>query len=337
MQTGFVKALVPAAALVACGAVLAGGRNVDATSTASAPLAQNTPDTALWTSGTLLFQTGFGGSTRLEPLANGNHHPTGRDDALTSSDWKTDIARFGNPSRTNIEYTGGNVRQRLASIAADPTNAGNAVLRFVLREAWPASENETKARVQLDLYGLHPGFREFHQSVRVRLSPDFRNLESYPARIGWLTLAEYWNNEWWNRDSLFGFRITVGIGKPDAGAHALNLFVEAEDKGRVHVWRVDDPTAKIPVGQWFTLDTYYREGNRGSGRFMLAVTPEDGARRVVYDVQNFTHNTGDPAPDGVTGYNPVKFYTSQAVVDHVRKSGGALQIDWDDLKIWRIR
>jgi len=173
--------------------------------------------------------------------------------------------------------------------------------------------------------------------VRVFLNPDFRRLESFPNKIDWLTLAEYWNNEWWEPTEPYGFRVTVGIGKPDAATQALNLFVEAEDKGQVRIWRADDRSATVPIGQWFTLDTYFREGDATTGRFAMAITPDGGARRVIYDVRNFTHNTTDPAPNGLTGYNPLKLYTSKPVVDHVRSGGGALQIDWDNLKIWRVR
>jgi len=126
------------------------------TPVAVAPTPTPTPtpapvDTIPWDGGTLVFQTGFGGSTKVEPLANGNHKITGRDEAITLSDWTTDIATFGNPSRAGIEYTGGDAAKRLASIGSDPLNPANATLRFVLREAWLASENETKARVQLDM------------------------------------------------------------------------------------------------------------------------------------------------------------------------------------------
>lgn len=302
------------------------------------PAATSAPPMISWTEGTLVLQTGFGGATALTKLPGGNERLIGRDDSVATSDFGADLTKFGGgTAQALIDYTGGTDLQRQGVIATDPTHPGNRTLRFVLRAPYAASEGETKGRVQMDLYGLRPGLREFRQSVRAYLGPDFRRLESYPGRITWLTLAEYWNNEWWVAGERYGFRITVGIGKPSAAAGPLNLFVEAQDQGQIEIWRRNDASAAIPIGQWFTLDTYYREGDRNTGRFVLAITPDGGTRRVLYDVTDFTRNTHDPAPNGITGFNPVKLYTSAGVVDHVRTNGGALQIDWDDLTLWKVR
>lgn len=302
------------------------------------PTPTPTAGNVTWTEGDLVFQSGFGGTTAIVPATNGNERVVGRDDSVAKSDFSADLAAFGGTSaQALIDYTGGDASKRQGVIAADPINPANKTLRFVLREPYAASEGETKGRVQLDFYSLTPGIREFRQSVRGYLSADFRKLESYPSKITWLTLAEYWNNEWFVAGEPYGFRITVGIGKPSSATQPLNLFVEAQDVGQIEIWRRDDPTATIPIGQWFTLETYFREGDRGTGRFVLAITPDGGTRRVLYDVRDFTQNTHDPAPNGLTGYNPVKLYTSAGVVDHVRKNGGALQTDWADLKIWKIR
>jgi len=51
-------------------------------------------------------------------------------------------------------------------------------------------------------------------------------------------------------------------------------------------------------------------------------------------VTNFTHMTKDPAPNGLTGYNPMKLYTSKELVSYVKSQGKTLQIYWDDFKLW---
>lgn len=291
---------------------------------------------AIWSAGTLVFQTGFGGTTAIATQPNGTERMSGRDDAVTHSDFGADLATVGS-GQPLINYTGGTVKQRQATIATDPNDPANRTLHFVLREPYAASEGERKARVQLELYGLTPGFREFRQSVRVYLGAGFKQVEVYPGAVNWLTLAEYWNNEWWDPAEKHGFRITVGIGKADSKTQPLNLFVAAEDQGQIGVWKVSKPDATVPIGQWFTLETYYREGDRDTGRFALAITPDGGARRVLYDGRGFTQNTHDPAPNGVTGFNPMKLYTSAALVDFVRSKGAALEVDYDDYKLWKVR
>ena len=78
-----------------------------------------------------------------------------------------------------------------------------------------------------------------------------------------------------------------------------------------------------------------KEGNKETGRFYMAITPDGGSKQVVFDVTNFTHNTQDPAPDGFTGYNPMKLYTSKEVVAFMKSNGKTLQIYWDDFKLWK--
>lgn len=56
--------------------------------------------------------------------------------------------------------------------------------------------------------------------------------------------------------------------------------------------------------------------------------------QVVFDVKNYTHNSKDAYPDGVTHFNPMKLYTSKEIVNYSKSKGKTLDIYWDDLKIW---
>jgi len=83
------------------------------------------------------------------------------------------------------------------------------------------------------------------------------------------------------------------------------------------------------------MDYYFKEGSRDTGRFYLAITPEGEPRQTVFDITNFTHNTRDPSPNGMTGYSPLKLYTSKEIVAFMKSKGKALQIYWDDFKVWK--
>jgi hypothetical protein len=96
-------------------------------------------------------------------------------------------------------------------------------------------------------------------------------------------------------------------------------------------WRLFWNPLELPFGRWVTLEYYFRQGNASNGRFYMAMVPDGEARRVLFDVSGWTQHPKDPAPDGLNNLNQVKLYTSKAVIDHVRNSGGALQIYWDDL------
>jgi hypothetical protein len=82
------------------------------------------------------------------------------------------------------------------------------------------------------------------------------------------------------------------------------------------------------------MDYYVKEGNNETGRFYLAITPEGGKKQVVFDVKNYTHMTKDPAPNGFSGYNPMKLYTSKELVNFMKSQGKTLQVYWDDFKLW---
>ena len=283
----------------------------------------------------LLFNTGFENNTVV--LDNGMHEKIiGHDESLPlKSNWETDLEKGVTTGPVYLNYTGGDSTKRFAKIIEEPGNPLNKVLWFWLNDSWLASENQQKARVQLDLYNIRGGLREFYQSVRVFLTDDFNALNKYKRGISWLTIAEFWNNEWWGRTAKYGFRVTLGIGKSSGETHALHFILNAENAGQKEVWRANNEAVEVPVGKWFTMDYYYKEGDKNTGRFYMAITPEGGKQQVVFDVTNYTHNTTDPAPNGLSGYNPMKLYTSKEVVAFVKEQGKTLQVYWDDFKLWK--
>ncbi|MCF0054793.1 hypothetical protein [Dyadobacter sp. CY356] len=281
----------------------------------------------------LIFQSGFEAGSKVVPDGT-RHDMIGQDNSLSEkSDWVNDLENKGGTT-FRFEYTGGDDSKRYTDIVSDPVNPKNKVLHFWLNDYWLASENQEKARVQADLYGIKGGYKEFYQSVRVYLADDFNTLKKYPKGISWLTISEFWNNEWWASTEKYGFRITLGIGKP-AGESDLYFILNAENAGQKEVWKAKNDSVKVPVGKWFTMDYYFKEGDNQTGRFYMAITPDGGNRQVVYDVRNFTHNTFDPAPNGLTGYNPMKLYTSKELVSFMKSQSKTLQIYWDDFKLWK--
>ncbi|MDH7569341.1 MAG: hypothetical protein QHJ73_07115 [Armatimonadota bacterium] len=284
----------------------------------------------------LIFQSGFEESCQVVPGRGSDNDVVGKDATLPGkNDWVEDLER-GLGCSFSLQYTGGDESKRIARIVPDPVNPRNRVLQFRITDAWVADGNAVKARVQANIYGIRPGLKEFYQSVRVFLPEDWRALRRYPRGIRWLTISEFWNNSWWGADP-HGFRITLGLGKPTADESDLFFILDAEDTGRKMVWSADNHEVKVPIGEWFTLEYYFKEGDSKSGRFYLAVTPADGRKRVVFDVTNYTHHTTDPAPDGLAHYNPLKLYTSKELVGFMKALGKPLEVYWDDFRLWRNR
>lgn len=282
---------------------------------------------------TLVFKTGFEGDSRVIPS-------TGSDDQLVGND-KTqgalsEIGRHLGIESFALQYTGGTPAQRFAKVIPEPGNPANHVLQFWMNDAWPASENQVKARVQANFYRFPSGYREFYQTARVYLHPDMAALRAYPKPILWLTLAEFWNDRYWGGDK-HGFRITVGIGKPTAETSDLTFILDAQGPGTTPLWKAHNDRVKVPLGRWFTIHYYVKEGDRKTGRFQLAIQPDGGRFQVVSDVTNWTYCPTDPAPDGMRDWNPLKLYTSKELVAFMKARDKPLQIYWDDVELWTGR
>jgi hypothetical protein len=244
------------------------------------------------------------------------------------------------PGALTVHYQDGDVTQRSATILPDPANPSNTVLQFLLKSANVLDDNgvATKGRVQLNAYDTEAvRSREVRFSTRMKLGADVDLLRSMSKTFDWLTISEWWNNGGWTGQA-YPFRISVNIAKPSATAgSALRFVVHAQvldvatNKWNTTIWTVTNTTVAVPTGQWATLEYHFRQGNATEGRFYLAVVPDGGSRQVVFDVKGWTHHPSDPAPDGLTHLNPLKLYTSNTVIDHVRNAGGTLGVLWDDL------
>ena len=294
----------------------------------------------------LIFQSGFEPDSKI--ISKGEGVVTIHSDAdimgvdhsiAPPNDWVKDFDHHPDIGNFQLQYQGGETSQRYARIIPEPGNPDNHVLHF-----WLDAPNVQgkKGRIQANIYGGN-GMKEFHQSTRIFLHEDFNTVRTYPEKIHWLTIAEYWNNITWDQSVPHGFRITLGTGKPVEGESDLYFILDAQDcqlfeNGRqkyITLWAETNEKVKVPIGEWFTLEYYYKEGNDKTGHYHLAIIKEDGEKEVVFDLNKITHNTGDPNPEGVSDFNPLKLYTSKGLIDYMKSKGKTLQIYWDDFKFWQ--
>jgi hypothetical protein len=256
------------------------------------------------------------------------------------NDWVEDFDKHPEAGIFSLQYQGGTESQRYAKIIPEPGNPQNHVLLFWLNE--PNVEGK-KGRIQANIYGGEKGLKEFYQSERIFLPADFYTVREFTDEIHWLTIAEFWNNITWSQNVPFGFRITLGIGKPSKGVGNLYFILDGQDcrlfpdnsQKYTTLWSEINPRVKVPVEKWFTLEYYYKEGDSHNGRFWMAIHPEGGNKEVIFDITGVTHNSGDPAPDGVTDFNPLKLYTSKQLIDFMHSKGKTLQMYFDDFKLWK--
>ncbi len=288
----------------------------------------------------LIFQSGFEPGSMV--ISKGSDADiTGTDLSFSEqNDWVNDLDENPLVGNFNLQYQGGDSTQRFAKIVPEPGNPENHVLWFWLKEP---NVGGSKGRIQANIYGGKTGLKKFYQSVRIFLPDDMHTVRSFPDKITWLTIAEFWNNITWSQQIPYRFRVTLGIGKPVTGESDLYFILDGQDcqlfedgsQKYTTLWSEMNQQVKVPIGKWFTLDYYYKEGDDNNGRFWMAIQEEGATREVVFDVTNFTHNSTDPAPEGVTEFNPMKLYTSKKLIDYMKSQDKTLQIFWDDFKLWK--
>lgn len=287
----------------------------------------------------LIFQSGFEPDSKV--ISRGaDADIVGVDNSFyEKNDWVNDLDNHPDIGNFNLQYQGGDSNQRYAKIIQEPGNSKNHVLQFWLNEP---NVGGKKGRIQANLYG-GGGLKEFYQSERVFLHNDFNTVRTFPEEIHWLTIAEFWNNITWSQNVPNRYRLTLGIGKPVKEESNLFFIVDGQDcelfednsQKYTTLWSEINNEVKVPIGKWFTLEYYYKEGDTGNGRFYMSIQPEGEEKIVIFDITQVTHNSGDSNPDGVSDFNPLKLYTSKQLIEYMNSKNKTLQIYWDDFKLWK--
>ena len=287
----------------------------------------------------LIFQSGFEPDSKIIPKGTDSDIIGNDESVKTRGDWVADFDNHPEIGNFNLQYQGGDISQRFAKIIPEPANPENHVLHFWLNEP---NVDGKKGRIQANIYG-GTGWKEFYQSVRIFLHPDFETVKTFPDEIHWLTIAEYWNNITWSQSVPNHYRLTLGIGKPEKGTGNFYFIVDGQDcelfangsQKYTTLWSEINREVKVPIGKWITAEYYYLEGDNQTGRYYMTIQPEGGEKVVIFDLQRFTHNSADKNPNGVSDFNPMKLYTSKKLIDYMNSKNKALQIYWDDFKLWK--
>ncbi|MFP5041112.1 hypothetical protein [Parasediminibacterium sp. JCM 36343] len=300
----------------------------------------------------LIFNTGFEAGTYMVSTSSQTAEFRGTDASVPApNNWVSDFVNNPSIGLFRIYYEQGDSSQRLCSIVADPVNPSNKVMNYKINVPnidLPLKDQYTvngilfnkKARIQADLYG-NIGLKEVYQSIRLFIPTDFNKLVNspYPGNGDWITLFEFWNNASFvtpNYDFRFGItlsKVSSAVGSPFYFKTEGQTYDTAT--GYKTVWTKQNTAFLAPIGKWMTIDYYIKEGNKGTGRFYFAVTPDGGSKTVVYDLNEATCHPDDPNPDGLTEFNPIKLYGSNNIVNQMNARGGKFQVYWDDFKIWK--
>lgn len=283
----------------------------------------------------LLFQAGFK-NTKLTNGAYKNVDFSGTDtDFLEKNDWQT----FKGHSKigfVEIGYEDGTDSQRKASIVDDPDNSGNDVLKFQLFEPHIKEGSNHKGRIQLSVHDNNC-IKEIHQTVKLKLHPDLAYFEQRSGPLFWFTLFEFWNNGAWTKEKN-PFRVSVNLYKEEGVGNAINFRVKSDfQKCRTCKWKEvwGETASSFPLvyGVWMEIELYIKEGHENSGRFYMAITPENGSKKVLFDIQNTTQHPKEKCADGFSHFEAMKIYTSEDNINYMKDGNKTLALFWDDWKL----
>jgi len=275
------------------------------------------------------FTSGFGTGVSIAPYDDRLADIVGADNSSNSSDWQTDLetgAPFGD---ARFFFEGGNDSQRSARIVDED---GEDVLEFRLAEA-NVNDGE-KGRVSIRI-SSNENLTRFGYSVDVKLKDAFDLISQSNQTVNWLTLAEFWND---GPEKDFSFRMTLSIHKESAEVGSplsWNIHGQTQNNETLawdDVWEFSS-TTPVPLDEWFRLEVEIIEGDNESGHVAMHLTEQNGTRWTLIDETVWTHHPGDPSPDGIQSFNPMKLYTSGELLAQIPE-GRALVVLWDDFTLY---
>ena len=284
----------------------------------------------------MIFQSNFENTSIVE-LSETSDGFSGTDLSLDSlNNWDI-LNNHPNIGELKINYEDGDDSQRYAEISQDPLDSSNQVLHYKIIEPHIKDGSKMKGRIQAS-FGGNQCINEYYQSVKLYLHPDIEHLKQWNEIVHWFSLFEFWNNGNWTGEK-YPFRVTVNLVKTSADV-VTDMYFQAKGDYQKNgkwkdEWRITADNFSVPFGQWMTLELYIKEGDSGTGKFYMSVTPEGGSKTVLFDLAKTTQHPKEKCPDGYTHFQPLKFYTSDKVINFMKDNNKKLEIYWDDWRVYR--
>lgn len=271
----------------------------------------------------LLFQTGFNGSVVTKKGAYSDNI-VGTDTTFSErSSWEL-ICDGRWINHAFINYEDGSYSQRYAKVVADPEDTSNSVLMFKIIEPHIVEGDHMKGRVSTiletgEIYSVS-------QTLRVYLHPTMATLKKWDRKVDWLTIFEFWSTDY--------FRVTVSLFKSDIPNDEMYFKVSSGSRTLLssfkEEWSKTDTSYPIPFGEWFTISLNLSLDNAGNGNLLMEIT-DSRLRKIT--IFNLTREFGNP--EGFTKINPMKLYTSDSLIEYLKKNNSELEIYFDDWKFYR--
>jgi hypothetical protein len=337
------------------------------------PLAA-TAETKAAVMGSLVFNSGFEAGSYVSSRSGNMVYISGADASVTAPNhWYNDFIAGSKFGLLAFQYENGQgpshspEATQYVDIADDPTQSESPNKALVFSVLGPrngpadSAPYSAKERVQMNVYKNSAELSEVYYKFKMYLNGGFATLKKHNDTFSdtskdedlfhFLTVAEFWNQRNWASDGVtppYPFRLSLDIKKTETAANSENLYFTliAQTAPAIPprkyfnmVWEVTNTEVPVPIGEWVDCEIWYKQGDGENGRFYYAITPENGEKQVVFNETNWTYNPGNPSPDGMREFNPLKLYVHRALIDSVSKKGTdadsrTLKIYWDDIEFY---
>lgn len=256
-------------------------------------------------------------------------------------DWQRDLEdRVPYANRFTLNYCAEAPTFAWARIIDDPTGSGRGrVLHMRTLDDEPGGAT---VRVQNEYNMKNEGtiFDQGFVRYKVYWHPDLAKARDYPDAIHWWTVMEWWEHRNHDKDGdragqcrwTLGWSKDQGLGEPFYW-HLNAEYMQPESRKFQSIWPSQyNRKVPCPIDEWCTVEAFFKSGIGENGRIWVALTRENGERQVIFDVNRSTRHPADPLP--LRGWQFLKLYTSDRLIDRVRNDGGHIQVYFDDLEYW---
>ena len=244
---------------------------------------------------------------------------------------------IGDENIFTVNYEAGTIADRYARLTQDPKDSNNQVLHYWLRNAAIPCvfKSHKKGRIQIAINprDANVGLPSFYSKCRIYLHPDIALLKKYPINGDrfWsdITIQQLWMGA---EGEAAPAQISLHVG-PDPTNGKLRISASCSNTKNKSFWNSVNSNIELPVGEWITMETGYVMGDAKSGRFKVVINSPSLKKPITaIDVTNVTYNPKAAKPIGLSHWQPLKFYTSDNIINFIRNNGGVTQIYWDDFE-----
>ncbi len=275
------------------------------------------------------IRTGFEGNVTLSARGSSDLSQLiqGTDNTVPApNDWTAFTNSYGGGGDVFLNYIGLPTSVNSA-IVNDPTGGTNQVLRFT--NVQDDNAGCCLVRCQLELRENNV-LDEIYSTQRVYL----------PSNLGQAMsdLEESNDQRWFNISEHRGapdhLRIQLEInGATGVPKWKLLVYDILGGSNYAEIWEeVFD--APVPLGEWFTLEQYYKYGSAGNGRAYVAIITGNGNRTVLIDEQNRKVQSNVNPSAKLGNWHPLKNYVPVSLMTWYTDRGQTFITYRDDFEFW---